>query len=170
MHKVLNEKDDWARLEEVVYCGINSRAEKALYLVATTAVMRKCGRFIPRNYTRGSCIPRVSDWLTLLYAVSLQLMYWQVRFTHFRGKSDVLSLANSDELLGHVAWSSEIEATAHALQRKLQEKEGFIRNVSIIGYLIVKVHRNQLAYTIYAQHPVGPAASIEERLVSFSSI
>jgi len=102
MHKVLNEKDHRARLAEVVYCGINSRADKALkalYLVATMAVIRKCGRFIPRNYTRGSSIRRDSDWSSLLYGVALQLMYWQVRFTHFRGKSDVRSPPSSDELV-----------------------------------------------------------------------
>ena len=117
MHKVLNEKDHWARLAEVVYCGINSRAEKALYLVATMAVIRRCGRFIPRNYTRGSSIRRVSDWSYLLYGVALQPMYWQVHSTHCRGKSEVRALADSDELLAHVAWDFEIEGTVHALER-----------------------------------------------------
>jgi len=122
MYKVLNEKYHRARLAEVVYCGINSRAEKAWSLVATMDVIRKCGRFIPRNYTRGSSIRRVSDWLTLLYGVALQLMFWQVRSTHFRGKSDVRALANSDEMLGHVAWNFEIDAAAHALQSKIKKK------------------------------------------------
>lgn len=75
---VLNEQDHWSRRAEVVYCGINSRAEKGLTLVATMAVIRKCGRSIPRDHTRGSPIRRVSDWSNLLYALALQVVYWQV--------------------------------------------------------------------------------------------